>query len=117
MIQELLQLCSLTNAYIHGHLQSFSLELVYSVVQFVQRMLDLFGVIVRGEGTEPLEVVNLVNALVNFRSSIRRIALSSPPEVKRTLLQCCDELRDKILPENSILLQVLMLRDHLKVVG
>jgi len=110
-VNELTALVSLTNTYLLA--DGVKVPLVLQVSRYVFKVLTAFGVYESGDlpsvesgdaqSKESVEdaITPVMNALSNFRDSIKRQANEGP----KAIFQLSDELRDDVLPFMGIRLE------------
>jgi hypothetical protein len=107
----LLDLVTATNSYLQSG-SSRSNELLVYVGSYLEKMLSTFGVQSEKSSTQsqPTNASNadkLIDTIVQFRSSVKSIALQSETETKKKLLTACDSVRAQ-LRDQSIRLDVIV---------
>lgn len=81
---------------------------VMSVCNYVESILELFGIKLNSELTQSnnnsMNINEIIDSSLQFRKSMRLIALDKtvgiPKEAKQSILKACDELRDGLREQN-----------------
>jgi cysteinyl-tRNA synthetase len=114
VISELLGLISKTHSYLHKKEENIPEELLVSIVSYVEKLLHIFGIKLN-EKTNLTSIetqsTKFINILTTFRSIIKNGLLHSlksnaPKEDLNFLMKECDNIRDQLLPELGIRVQV-----------
>jgi cysteinyl-tRNA synthetase len=106
VIEDLLSLISHTHTYLNSATDP-PFELLQTISSYIASALSMFGVTLdKVQKGDDSSYEAVVNALVNFRSQVRSAAQSMDTPSKMSLLKLSDNLRDNILPELSIHLEV-----------
>jgi len=84
---------------------NFHYGCIMSVCNFIESKLNLFGIKTqKNESESQFKPDGLVNCSLNFRNQVRNLALNKEteisPDLKKILLQYCDQFRDDLRKEN-----------------
>ena len=115
-IRAMMDLVNSSNVYLNEVGPELRIDLLVQVVRFLTRMLRVFGFDVRDDGlgwkdaattdaTTSVEEVGMpfVKVLSKFRDTVRQMSIDGTLDAK-TLLECCDRVRDEELLDLGVAL-------------